>query len=192
MGIIDTISFIAKIKQKADSLKDYLGGKKEEPKSKGGNMLFDILSMGRTQMKRRAEKIKEQAEKDRESIFGEVFESVLARYFPTISKLMDLSSTVGITKRDKESWPLQNEIETLTMLSMFIPDIFLKKITDPLVKSKTFHSLVKNWPVLHKDWLKKIKSKDYDPDDVIDILRIMHQDMISGKVTISKVIDKVM
>ena len=65
MGIIDTISFIAKIKQKADSLKDYLGGKKEEPKSKGGNMLFDILSMGRTQMKRRAEKIKEQAEQEK-------------------------------------------------------------------------------------------------------------------------------
>jgi len=61
--------------------------------------------------KEKAEKIRGDAEKERSGIFGEVWESILVRYFPGISKLMDVASSVGITDKDPETVPWQNEFE---------------------------------------------------------------------------------
>jgi hypothetical protein len=70
---------------------------------------------------------------------------------------------------------------------MFVPDRLLRKVTDPIVKLPLFATLVKRYPLgnsLEKKLLDSsgnIKS-NYDPDDVISFLRMVHQDMISGKV----------
>jgi hypothetical protein len=137
---------------------------------------------------KKAEKIKEGAQVERSGIFGEVFESLLARHFPRISKLMDLSSTIGLTRRDSEVVPWQNEFESLTAFTMFVPDFLLRKITDPLVHSSIFMKVVEYWPALGEKWIKTLKAPNVDPDDVINVLRIMNQDIIAGKVPVDKII----
>jgi hypothetical protein len=63
----------------------------------------------------------------------------------------------------------------------------LRIVTDPIVKIPWFAKFVKAYPLgnsLEKkllDWDGNIKS-NYDPDDVISFIRMVHQDFISGKV----------
>lgn len=157
--------------------------KKAEEGKSGVLHWLNKLGLGK-----KAEAVKEEAEVDRSGIFGEVVESLLARHFPLLSKLMDISSTLKITDRDSEVVPWQNEFETLTAFSMFVPDFLLKKITDPLVKSSAFMKAAENWPLVGEKWIKKLKQPKVNPDDVINVIRIMNQDVITGKVPVDKLI----
>ncbi len=136
--------------------------------------------------KEKAEATREGFEKERSGFFGEVWESVLSRYFPNISKGLDGLSAIGVTKTDAEVVPWQNEFEAITAFSLLVPDFLLKYITDPIAKSAVFQKIIENWP-LTGDLAEKIK-KDKNPDDVISALRIIHQDLfITGKVSLDQV-----
>ncbi len=127
------------------------------------------------------EKVKENTEK-RHGFLWEFFESFIARKFPTIWRLLDLWSTVWLKDKDPELYSLQNEFETLTALSTFIPNSLLSKFTDPILKQSWFTSIVKLYP-LDGDIQKKIL-EDKNPQAVIDFLRMVHQDIVavvSGK-----------
>jgi hypothetical protein len=139
----------------------------------------------------KAEKVQEDAQKERSSIFTEVWESALVRYFPNVSKILDMSSAVGVIKRDPSAGSWQSEFETITAFSLLVPDFLLAKLTNPLAHSETFQKIVENWPLMNQSWIDKIKDPDCDPDDVISILRIMNQDIVAGKVTVESVLDKI-
>ncbi len=126
-------------------------------------------------------------QEERWSIFAEAFEAILAHQFPTISKWMDILSTVWVTEKDKEEYAFQNEFEALSALTILIPDHFLKKFTDKILAVPWFMTLVRLYP-LDEDIEKRIK--EWDPDAVIDFIRMVHQDAISGKVSIEGLIEK--
>ena len=86
-------------------------------------------------------------QEERGSIFGEAFESILAHQFPTISKWMDVLSSVGVTEKDKEEYAFQNEFEALSAFTLFIPDSFLKKFTDKILAMPGFQALVRLYPL---------------------------------------------
>jgi hypothetical protein len=126
-------------------------------------------------------------QEERWDIFGEAFESILAHQFPTISKWMDVLSTIWVTEKDKEEYAFQNEFEALSALTILIPDSFLKKFTDKILAVPGFMMLVKLYP-LDADIEKWIK--EWDPDAVINFIRMIHQDAISGKVSLEGLIEK--
>ena len=134
----------------------------------------------------------ERQEKERSSFLWEVVESWLARWTPWLSKFLDVLSSTWLKNKDPEVVSWQNELEAITAWTMFVPDRFLRKVTDPIVKLPLFTKLVKYYPMgnsIEKKLLDKdgnIKS-NYDPDDVISFIRMVHQDFISGKVWINKV-----
>jgi hypothetical protein len=73
-----------------------------------------------------------------------------------------------------------------------VPDFLLKPFTDPFLNSEVFLKIVKNYPTLGEKWYQKI-SKEKDPDDIINALRIIHQDIfITGKLSIGKLLDLVL
>lgn len=164
--------------------------KGEVSEKKSGNSIFDWLKE-KAGFKDEAEKIQEDAQKERAGIFRSVAGSVAERYCPTLMKMWDagrtLASTVGISERGAEIHPLQHEIESITALSLFVPDFMLKHLTEPLRKSETFQKIVEKWPLLNQDWIDKMKQDDCDPDNVISVLRIMNQDIVAGKATFDKV-----
>ena len=135
-------------------------------------------------------KLDERHERERSSFLWEIFESALARWTPWLSKFLDVLSSVWITNKDPEVVSWQNELEWFTARSIFIPDRFLRIITDPIVKIPWFSKLVRLYPLgnsLEKKLLDSdgnIKS-DYDPDDVISFVRLIHQDFISGKIWVN-------
>ena len=128
----------------------------------------------------------ERHEKERSSFLWEIVESTMARRTPWLSKFMDVLSSIWITNNDPEVVSRQNELEGFTAWSIFIPDRFLRIVTDPIVNLPWFATLVKMYPLgdsIESDLLDSdgnIK-KDYDPDDVINFIRLIHQDFISGK-----------
>ena len=80
---------------------------------------------------------------------------------------------------------------------MFVPDCMLKYITEPLRSSSVFQKIVESWPLLGSwepglvsergQWKDIIKDPNCDPDDVINILRIMQQDVSLGIVSWEKI-----
>ena len=97
---------------------------------------------------------------------------------------------------------LPEAIDEISALSMFIPDSMLKSYTDVIVKSSWFMPVLKNWQQFatvelrsksepeteenwfskqflpeRQNWVEKITKDNYDPDDVISILRIMSKDL---------------
>jgi hypothetical protein len=160
---------------------------------KSGNFIVDMLK--KLGFGEKVEKVKETAEKERASVFGEVMDSGFYRFFPTLAKWVDmgkyLASRVGIIKRGPEGHALQHEIETVTAFSLIVPDFMLKYLTDPFQKMELFHKMVDFWPLMPDELKQAIKKEDYDPDDVISVMRIMNQDVATGKVTYESVLDKV-
>lgn len=139
---------------------------------------------------KKLDQIKDSSEKERSSIFGEVFESILNRYFPNISKGMDALGAVGIIDQDPEAVPWQNEFESLTAFSMFVPDSMLRPITDLVKNNPLFTAILKNWPAIDEELENKVLNED-NPDDVINALRIIHQDIVSGKLTSTEIIQMI-
>lgn len=136
----------------------------------------------------------EKHQKERWDFLGEFTESTLARWFPGISKFMDLLSSTGVTNKDPEVVARQNEFEGFTARSMFIPDFLLKYVSNPILKMPGFELLVKNYPLW---WEAKDKLLDEnnnlitnpDPDDVINFLRLVNQDIVSGKIGVEMIKD---
>lgn len=131
-----------------------------------------------------SKKSKDEAEKfkgERSGLFGEVWESYLARSFPNVSKFMDLGSTFHFFKKDSEVLAWQNEFESITALTLLIPDFLLRVVTDPIANSETFMTVLKHWPVKGEEFAAKIE-KDKNPDDVVSALRLINQDLTTSKV----------
>lgn len=122
------------------------------------------------------EALKNNAE-ERHSFLGEIFESFIARKFPTISRMLDLASITGLKNKDPEAHALQSEFETLTAISTFVPNSLLRKFTDPLVNQSWFKTVV-DWYPLDGSIEKKIL-EEKNPQAVIDFIRMLHQDVVS-------------
>jgi len=148
--------------------------------------LCSWLFSDKWETKPEVKELDESHERERSSFLWEIFESALARWTPWLSKFLDVLSSAWVTNKDPEVVSRQNELEWFTAWSIFIPDRFLRIITDPIVNIPWFASLVKIYPLgdsLESDLLDSdgnIK-KDYDPDDVISFIRLIHQDFVSGK-----------
>lgn len=148
--------------------------------------IYSWLFSEKWEIRPEVRKLDERHEKERSSFLWEIVESAMARRTPWLSKFMDVLSSIWVTNKDPEVVSWQNELEWFTAWSIFIPDRFLRIITDPIVNLPWFASLVKAYPLgdsLEEDLLDSdgnIKS-DYDPDDVISFIRLVHQDFISGK-----------
>lgn len=127
-NVIDTVKDRAMNKLVPDFAKDLFHGSKEQlPES----------------VKKDVEKVDE----ERSGLLGEVFESFLARKFPQTSRILDLLSATGIKEGDPEIYSLQNEFEALSALTTFIPDRFLRKLTDPLLETSWFKTIVDYYPL---------------------------------------------
>lgn len=126
--------------------------------------------------------------KERNSLFGEVAESAIARWAPRRGKVADLFTSVGIKEGDPEAVRRQKEFESITAWTMFVPDFLLKKVTQPILKIPGFKTLVEKYPL----W-GKVKTKllawweNPDPDQVVNFLRIVNQDIVTGKVALQKI-----
>jgi hypothetical protein len=95
--------------------------------------------------------------------------------------MLDLMGFLNLKKQDVESFAWQNEFESLTALTMLVPDYLLKYITNPFANSAVFLQIVEEWPAAG-ELAQKIR-KDKDPDDVVDAMRLIHQDLVTGKVS---------
>lgn len=131
----------------------------------------------------RTKEIHAEAQQVRSDFLGELWESFLARTFPTVSKALDFMGMVGAKKKDPEVVAWQNEFEGLTSLTLLIPDSLLQKLTDHLANSRVFLTMV---GFVHEDLANNIERKK-NPDDVISAVRELHQYFVTGKVGYSKV-----
>lgn len=130
-----------------------------------------------------AKELDEKYADERHSLLWEVTESSMARWTPGISKFLDLGTSLGFRKWDSEAVRWQKEFESLTAWTMFIPDRLLKFATNPVLKIPWFKAVVEKYPIWGKvknKLLDEMNSwKDVDPDNVINFLRLVHQDMIT-------------
>lgn len=159
-----------------------------------GNSIFDIgisifrkLFHDKFHSKETGEKLQE-FEAERSSIFWEGWESILARKFPTLGKIMDIASFVGLKDADPEEHPFQNEIEWISAMTLLVPDFILRRFTDPIRDQKWFQVLVKAYP-LDADIERDIATGN--PDAVVNFIRMVHQDMISAKLGVEGVIERI-
>jgi hypothetical protein len=138
-----------------------------------------------------AKELDEKFADERHSLLWEVTESAMARWTPWLSKFMDLGTSLGVGKWDSEAVRWQKEFESITAWTMFIPDRLLKYATNPVLKIPWFKTVVENYPVWGKAKDKLLEDlnswKDADPDNIINFLRLVHQDMITWVVTYKKV-----
>lgn len=138
-----------------------------------------------------SQELDEKFANERHSLLWEVTESAMARWTPGLSKFMDLWTSLGIGKWDPEAVRWQKEFESITAWTMFVPDRLLKYATDPVLKLPWFKKVVESYPVWGKAKNKLLDEmnawKDIDPDNVINFLRLVHQDMITWVVTYKKV-----
>lgn len=195
MSLFDTGLDIAKSVLGIPGLGD-LGKLKEKvtdvlPIPKSGNFITDYL-LAQVGLKEETEKVKEESEKERAGLFGEAIGSSFKRLFPTLSKWLDLGKTggaaVGLFDRGPEGHALQHEIDSLTSFTLFIPDFMLKYATDIFHTSEIFQKVVEIWPLMPEELKKAMKDPNYDPDDLISIIRIMNQDIATGNVTYESLI----
>jgi len=140
---------------------------------------------------KKAEQIDKKYAAERQGLLSEVAESAVDRIVPFWSKLIDVGKSV-VGKKHTEERVGQNEFESITAWSMFVPNFLLKHVTNVIAKNKVFESLVKNYPLAFKNKTRLLDENgqlktEPDPDYVINFLRMVHQDIISGKVAINKV-----
>jgi len=185
------------LKKGYDLISPMLGLPGSSEKSDGGkssgNFITDFL-MQQLGFKEKAEKVTETAEKERKGLFGEVMQTGLNRYFPKIAKFIDIAKTGGQAlgvDRGPESYPLEHEFESITAFSALVPDSWLSIVTDPLKNCDLVMKVVNAWPMMPSDVLEGLSKDDYDPDDMISALRVMHQDIVLGKTTLDKVIGSI-
>jgi hypothetical protein len=178
------------------------GGEKPQlaprQQSEGGGMMDKLKSMlggGKNpEALNSANEIQNESQAERRGFFGEFLNSFLVRQFPNASKVLDIGTAIGgatgMIERKEEIYPLQHEFETVTALTMFVPDSWLSTVTDPLADSEIFQKIVEYWPmasgvdlpVIGNEPLEdRVRAKD--PDAVVEAIRIIHQDFMTGKVS---------
>jgi hypothetical protein len=180
-----------------------LGGEKpqmaprQQSEDGGGMMdkLKGLLGSGKNpEALNSANEIKNEAQAERRGFFGEFLNSFLVRQFPSASKVLDIGATVGgwtgMVERKEEIYPLQHEFEFATAMTMFVPDGWLSTVTDPLADSEIFQKIVEFWPMAsgvdlpligNEPLEDRVRAKD--PDAVIEAIRVIHQDLMTGKVS---------
>lgn len=134
------------------------------------------------------ENIRNKAQADREGIFGSMWEtggeltqSWFHRQFPFLAKLYGAHEALGESESDEKT-PWEHELQLFGGLSLFIPDFLLKFATDPLKE----HVLL---PILESGLYPGAESildnlySDDDPDQVVDALLTMNQDIVTGAVS---------
>lgn len=135
--------------------------------------------------------VDEKYAKERQWLLWEVAESAANRRAPFWSKLIDVGKNIGIGSKHEEEVARQNEFESITAWTIFVPDFLLKHVTNNLIKIPGFETLVKNYPLGAKpkdnllDESGNLKKKP-NPDDVVNFLRMVNQDIIMGKVVVNK------
>jgi len=140
-----------------------------------------------------AKEIDEKYAKERQDLLWEVAESAVARWLPWRWKVADLFTSLWIKEWDPEVVRRQKEFESITARTMFVPDFLLKNVTNPITQIPWFQILLKNYPIggktkdrlLDESW--NLVSTP-DPDDVINFLRLVNQDLITGKIVVWKVL----
>lgn len=170
----------AKLLEKGiDMAKETFGAKEGAKGSASSNPIFGFLEKI-PGFGNKAEKVKEGAEAERASLFEEIAGSALRRMFPSASKWLDLGR-LATGKWAPESHPLQNEIAGITAFSAILPDSFMRPLTDFFVKSEMFQKAAEWAPMLPDEMKEEIKKggqgQDYDPDKVIEAVRILNQDI---------------
>lgn len=144
--------------------------------------------------KEAAEAAEEEGKQERASIWTEAAGSVFKRWCPEFSKFLDIGRTgadmtgIDMISRGPEAVAWEHEFETLTAMSVFIPDFMLRPLTNMFVKTDTFQAMVDHWPMMSDEIKEDLKKDDYDPDNAINAIRIMHQDFVAGKTAASDVI----
>lgn len=114
--------------------------------------------------------------------------SAVARWMPRRWKMADLFTSIGIKKWDPEAVKWQKEFESITAWTMFVPDFLLKGVTNMIIKIPGFQTLLENYPLGGKVKQKLLAEKENpDPDNVINFLRLVNQDIITGKVGLQKI-----
>jgi len=132
-------------------------------------------------------------QKERSSLLGEVTESAVARWLPWRWKAADLLTSTWMKSWDPEAVAWQKEFESLTAWTMFVPDFLLKHVTGPIMKLPWFSSLVEHYPLWGKPKKRLLDAstgklkEQVNPDDIIDFLRMVNQDIVMGKVTFDSV-----
>ncbi len=134
------------------------------------------------------EKIKNQAQEDREGIFGSMWEtggeltqSWFHRQFPLLAKLYGGYEALGELKSD-EKIPWEHELQIFGAFSIFIPDFLLRWATDPL-KNKVLLPILESGLYPGAESILDNLYSDDNPDQVIDALITMNQDIVTGTVS---------
>ncbi|MGL5830531.1 MAG: hypothetical protein ACRCZE_00085 [Candidatus Altimarinota bacterium] len=169
----------------------------QQPSQGGGMMdkLKGLIGGGKNpEALNSANEIQNEAQAERRGFFGEFLNSFLVRQFPNASKVLDIGTAVGgatgMIDRKEEIYPLQHEFETITALTIFVPDSWLSTVTDPLAESEIFQTIVEYWPMAsgvdlpfigNEPLEDRVKAKD--PDAVVEAIRVIHQDLMTGKVS---------
>jgi len=173
-----------------EGLRDMFGGG-DKPKRMGltGNPLFDGLR-GIPGFGEKAETVRKNAEEERAGLFQEIGGSAIRRMFPRASKWLDIGRT--LTGRwAPEAHPLQNEIAGITAFTALCPDFILRPLTGFIVRSEMFQKAVEWAPMLpeemKKEAQKAARGQEYDPDKIIEILRILNQDIGTVLTGINKI-----
>lgn len=146
----------------------------------------------------------------REGFFGELGKSLLLRQMPRLSAMTDIGLQLSGNK-GAEKVPWQNEFETITALLILVPNSWKHHITDLFASSSIFQGIVKYWPGLDGVDIpvvgptgilagalpglgeggslraRILEQQPPDPDAVIQVLRIIHQDVfVTGKMSFDK------
>ncbi len=124
----------------------------------------------------------------------------------------DLRNAATGNNQRPETVPWQHEFEAISAFLILIPNDWKHHITDFFAENEIFRTMVEHWPgldgidapiigstgLMSKDLpgigkggsLRKRILEDKDPDAVIEVLRIMHQDFVTGKVALEKLKDQ--
>ena len=108
--------------------------------------------------KDKAQEVHETAQGERQDIWASLFDSSTARYYPNLSKMQDLYKGFGVAKdllkddgRDmktklldmaKDPEKMLQDLNSFLALSIFVPDSFLKPMTDWIKEQGVFKFLL--------------------------------------------------
>ncbi len=162
----------------------------QAPKQRGiFGRIIDYFTGRKPEVVQQANEVAETAKQERASVFGETVRAMYMRQMPGWATAgFDIAKAFGVVKNGPEVYGLQHEIETFLAVTRLCPDFLKKWMTDPIAKTDIFQTLVKNWPMINGIDIPFIggnqtlpeKVAAGDPDAVIDAIRIMHQDIVSG------------
>lgn len=137
--------------------------------------------------------VTEKAELERKGIFAEFFKGSLLREMPMLAGGMELAKKLIWGSSTKEAHGFENEFETISAMLLFLPDSWKKMFTDLILQLPMMKTMIEYWPLMDGlvmgNNIRK-KALEGNPTAVIQALKIMHQDFITGKVSFEDVYEK--